>query len=82
MEEATDDELLAYAADHGFIVVSHDVNTMPAAVTSRLELGELIAGVFLISQAMPVRQAIDDLCLIWSASEASEWQGQVSYLPI
>jgi predicted nuclease of predicted toxin-antitoxin system len=31
LHERPDPEVLAYAADHGFIVVSHDVNTMPAA---------------------------------------------------
>jgi hypothetical protein len=37
--------------------------------------------VFLISQDLPVGQAIESLCLIWEASEASEWENRVCLIP-
>jgi hypothetical protein len=36
MSKRSDAAVLAYAADHGFIVVSHDVNTMPSAAYARM----------------------------------------------
>jgi len=77
-----DFEVLAYAADHGLIVVSHDVNTMPAEAFTRVAAGLPMAGLLMARQTLQVAAVIDDLVLIWSASEAREWQGQVVFLPI
>ena len=40
-----------------------------------------MAGLFMVRQSDPMGPVID-LVLIWSASEAEEWQGQVWFLPI
>ena len=39
MHERSDAEVLAYAAEHQLIVVSHDVNTMPANAYTRIRAG-------------------------------------------
>jgi len=39
MHERSDAEVLAYAAEHQLIVVSHDVNTMPANSYTRIRVG-------------------------------------------
>jgi hypothetical protein len=36
----------------------------------------------LAHQRTPVSLVIDSLLLIWSASEAEEWAGQVEFLPL
>ena len=36
LSERADAEVLAYYAEHGYIVVSHDVNTMPGAAHNRM----------------------------------------------
>ena len=74
--------LLNYAAEQGFIIVSHDVNTMTAAAYTRLAEGKHLAGLFLVPQTFPISPIIDNLILIWSASEAEEWANQVIFLPI
>ena len=81
-EERNDAFLLDYAAAQGFIVVSHDVNTMPAAAYERLAEGRGITGLFMVQQSLPIGPIIDDLCLVWSASELEEWANQVVFLPI
>jgi predicted nuclease of predicted toxin-antitoxin system len=43
MSERPDAEVLAYAADSGFIVVSHDVNTMPSAAYARIEYQVIVS---------------------------------------
>jgi len=40
------------------------------------------AGVFLVPQSLDVGTAIDELLLIWLASEASEWENRLVWLPL
>ena len=82
MEKSTDTEILAYAATHQLIVVSHDVSTMSAAAGARLTAGQPLAGLLLVHQQSPIARVIDDLVLIWAASEAADWIDQVRYLPL
>lgn len=82
MSERSDAEVLAYAADHGLIVVSHDVNTMPSAAYARMSAGQKMSGLLMVKQSDPIGSIIASLLLIWSASEAEEWDGQVCFLPL
>ena len=77
-----DPEVLAYAAERGLLVVSHDVNTMPAHAHRRLAAGLPVAGLLMVRQTEAVAAVIDSLVLVWSSSEAEEWQGLVVYLPL
>lgn len=79
---APDDEILAFAANGGLIVVSHDLRTMAAAAFARLGTGAPMYCLLLVEQSLPVSVAIDQLILIWAASEAEEWKGVVQYLPL
>jgi hypothetical protein len=76
-----DDEILAYAATKGLVVVSHDVNTMPAAAFARLAVGEPLAGLFMVPQRAPIAAVIGALVMIWAAGELEEWKNQVVFLP-
>lgn len=76
-----DPEVLAVAAREGRILVSHDQKTMPG------HFAEFIAhtsspGLLLIPQHLPVAAAVEDLLLIWGASEAEEWVNRIRYLPL
>jgi hypothetical protein len=77
-----DPEVLRYAAAQGLLVVSHDVNTMPGHAVARLESGQPLAGLLMVRQTHPIGPVIDSLILIWSASEAGEWQDQIRFLPL
>ena len=74
--------LLDYAAGQGLIIVSHDVNTMPAAAYVRLAEGKSMTGLFMVPQTFSVGPIIDDLVLVWSGSEREEWENQVIFLPM
>lgn len=76
-----DADVLAFAAENRFLIVSHDVNTMPAQAFSRLAAGEAMCGLFMVRQTQLIAPVIESLVLIWSASEAEEWQNQVRSLP-
>lgn len=47
---------------------------MPAAAYERMAEGRPIAGLLMVQQTAPIGPIIDNLLLIWSASEAAEWE--------
>ena len=77
-----DVDLLEAAASAGLIIVSHDVNTMRASAYARVRAGQLMPGLLLVHQVSPVGPVVRSLALIWSASEAEEWYGEVAFLPL
>jgi hypothetical protein len=82
MSDRPDPEVLEYAATHGLLLVSHDVNTMPACAQARLAEGKLMAGLLMVQQTQPIGPVIDTLVMIWSASEPAERHNQVWFLPL
>ncbi|MBI2803473.1 MAG: DUF5615 family PIN-like protein [Planctomycetes bacterium] len=82
MGERSDDDVLAYAGQHGYIIVSHDVNTMTNAAYMMLDAGGTMNGLLMVQQTKPIGPVVDSLVLIWSASDAEEWVGQVRFLPL
>jgi hypothetical protein len=76
-----DPEVLDRAAREGRALVSHDFGTMPK------HFWEFVShhhspGIFLIAQTLPIGVAIDELAMVWEASEAVEWENQLTYLPL
>jgi predicted nuclease of predicted toxin-antitoxin system len=79
---ADDSMILAHAAEHGLVVVSHDARTMIAHATAQLLVNPPMAGLIVIPQTYPVGQAIEDLLLIAEVSTGEEWHGQIVFLPL
>ena len=82
LHQLPDPEVLAFAAANGLLLVSHDVNTMPGYAYARLAAGQAMSGLFMVRQTEPIASVIDSLVLVWSASEAEDWQDQVRFLPL
>ena len=82
VEGMQDPEVLAVAAQQQRILVSHDVSTMPGHFQRFLATSGESPGVFLIPQSLPIAVAIDEIVLIWVASEASEWRNRIVWLPL
>lgn len=77
-----DPQVLALAAEQQRVLVSHDVGTMPAHFRAFMSAGKHSAGVFLVPQNLDVGTAIDELLLVWRASETSEWKDRLEWLPL
>lgn len=77
----SDPEVLDRAASLGRVLVTHDFKTMP-----RYFAGFVAArsspGVLLVPQYLPVATAVEQILLIWAASEASEWTNRLVALPL
>ena len=82
LREVDDPAILAWAARNERILLTHDRATMPNFAYDRLVRGEPMAGMFVINDRMPIRQAIDELSLLVDCSEQAEWDGVVLYLPL
>src|SRR5437667_12413052 len=79
---ADDPVVLQWAADHGCIVLTHDVRSMKKHAYDRIAKGARMPGLFAVSQSLPIRVAIDDIVLIAECSLPGEWEGQVRHLPL
>ncbi len=76
-----DPDVLRVAADAGRVLVTHDRRTMPA------HFAEFIAnrntpGVIIVPKEVPLGVAIEELLLIWGASEAEEWPNRLVWIPL
>jgi predicted nuclease of predicted toxin-antitoxin system len=82
LARAPDEAVLDYAATHSMIVVSHDVNTMIKSAYARITSQRPFPGLMIAQETDPVADAINELLLIWHASEAEEWEGRIVFLPL
>ncbi|PWU11580.1 MAG: hypothetical protein C5B51_02360 [Terriglobia bacterium] len=76
-----DPEVLRISADSGRILVSQDRHTMPGHF-SRFSARTQTPGVILLREAISISTAIEEIVLIWSASEAAEWIGRLVWIPL
>ncbi|MGH9783346.1 MAG: DUF5615 family PIN-like protein [Terriglobia bacterium] len=76
-----DPEVLLLAARQGRIVVTHDRRSMPAHFSRFVETHDS-PGLIVVSQELDIAAVMDDLLLIWAASDSAEWQGKIGFVPI
>ena len=81
LEGLPDPRVLALAAEQDRILVSHDFQTMPRHFGEFLEARSASPGVFLVKQYSPVGDVIDELVLVWAASDADEWKNRILEIP-
>jgi Domain of unknown function (DUF5615) len=79
---APDSTLLEWAAEHGLVLLTHDRKTIPRLVHARISAGLPMPGVFLVSEAMPIGQAIDQLLIAASCLSSEECKDMVTYFPM
>jgi hypothetical protein len=82
MREATDLQLLTWAARERRVIVTHDRKTMPTHAAALMSEGGNIAGLFVMPRSMPLHRAIEDLELVITCSENDEWVNVIRYLPL
>lgn len=76
-----DPQVLAVAAQENRILVTHDRRTMPRHFAD-LIVNQRSPGVLIIAQKVNVGVAIEELLLIWAASDAEEWLNLIVDLPL
>jgi hypothetical protein len=77
-----DPEILAWAAAEGRIVLTHDRDTMPYFAYQRVNAGQAMSGLFLVSDLMPLGQAIDEILLAVDCLTPEECANFVRFFPL
>ena len=72
--------VLETAANENRILISHDRRIMPHHF-ARFILEQASPGIFIVSQSARISRLIDDIILVWSASDSDEWVNIISELP-
>ena len=80
--EIEDPILLAWLEREGWILLTRNRRTMPTHFAAHLEAGGHVPGILMVGEDFSVAQLVEDLLLIWSATEAEEWQDRLIYLPM
>lgn len=79
---ASDQEVLAWAADEDRVLLTHDVTTMTEFAYERIENDLPMPGIVEVSQGLAIGAVIDDILLLAECSLENEWSGRVLYLPL
>ncbi len=79
---ATDPDILLWIEEAGRVLVTGNRRTMPGHVRNHLQAGHHIPGIFVATARLSLGEVIEELHLIWGASEAEEYQDLMLYLPL
>jgi hypothetical protein len=79
---ANDPTILAWAAEHGRVVLTHDRATMPRHAYERVDMGLLMPGVIVVPRWLGYGPAIEQILICTECSREGEWEGQVLHLPL
>lgn len=77
-----DTALLAWAADAGRVLLTHDAKTIGPPAYDRVARGLMMPGVVVVPAWLPIRAALDDLELTLSLDDADEFADRVRRVPL
>jgi hypothetical protein len=81
LEGLSDENVLEIAARESRITVTHDRKTMPKHFAAFIQ-NQACPGVLIVSKKLEISLAIEEIILIWLASEAEEYVDSIRQLPI
>jgi hypothetical protein len=81
LEGVKDLGVLAIAPQQGRVLVSHDRKTMPSEFAEFI-INNQSSGVIIVSRKLPTELIINELLLIWAASNSEEWVNRIAKLPL
>lgn len=77
-----DPEILLWCEANGFLLVTANRTSMLAHLRAHLTAGHHVPGILVLNPDMTMGATIDELLLIWGASEAKEYRDLLLYLPL
>lgn len=78
---APDPKILAWAAEQGRVLLTHDAKTMPIHAGERLHAGLRMAGLIVVPELSQIGVAIETLLLIVDECEEGDLEGNIRRLP-
>ena len=77
-----DPELLIWAEEHTYLLVTEDRATIPNHLADHFAAGRHTAGLFWIRPYTPLGRIIEELYLIWSVSTDDEFIDHAFFIPL
>ena len=82
LDATPDSDILAWAATEGRILLTHDRDTMPNFAYARVRAGEPMPGVFVVTDVMPIGQAVNEILLAVECLLPEECKDFVRFFPL
>jgi hypothetical protein len=82
LKGVSDPELLEAAAEQNLVLVTHDVSTIPRYAYERIKAAQIMPGVIVIPEDLPVGQAIDEMSLVIECCAENELENVILYIPV
>jgi hypothetical protein len=79
--QSPDPLLLAWAAQQGCIVLTHDVETMVGYAFERVAAGLPMPGLIVVRDNLAWDRIIEDLATVLEASDMPDWENRVIFVP-
>jgi hypothetical protein len=76
-----DSQILRWAEERGFVIVSSDIRTIPGHFASHLESGHHSPGVFLVALPCSIPEIVEALFYYADASAADLWWDRIQFVP-
>lgn len=78
-----DPDVLIFAEEAGFALITFDKRSMRTHVATHLAAGHHTWGVFIFpnGKALSAGRIAEELLMVWTASQAEEWIDQIEFLP-
>lgn len=80
--ETKDEPILEWLQTSGYILVTDNRKSMPQHLRNHFERGGYHHGIITTRRGIALGQIIEELLLIWHASEAAEFRNRMEYLPL
>ncbi len=78
----SDPDILIWIEKNSYILVSENRRTIPVHIAEHFALGRCFPGVFWIRPGSSVNDIVEELYLIWSASDIKEYQNNTLFIPL
>ncbi|MBV7337136.1 DUF5615 family PIN-like protein [Chloroflexi bacterium TSY] len=77
-----DEIILEWMEDTGYVLVTDNRRSMPEHLQDHFAQGKHIPGILLIRRGASLGEIIEELWLIWQASEATEYRDRMQFIPL
>ncbi|MEX1103777.1 MAG: DUF5615 family PIN-like protein [Dehalococcoidia bacterium] len=82
LRSSADDVILERAAAEGWVLLTHDEETMPGFAYGRLTDGLSMPGVVVVPWTLNVGRAVEEIEVLELAGRPGDFDGKVEYLPL
>lgn len=80
--QTSDPDILCWCEEHSFILLTNNRKSMPVHLADHLAQGRHVPGIFILNDELSLGQQLEELIFIAMASEETDFQDRITYLPI